>query len=145
MLVKFFYDYKIYIIIFIVLFIGYLVYPLFKHKNKNKKLFQEEDFDKTTNNKRLQAKKHAIEILQMFNITSIDKKLAGSTKNVTLSLNNPDSISDEDLIMEFSRLSDEATMFNPDWVKPGGIAGGKTTTRIDGIIWGLAYAPVLLK
>lgn len=54
--------------------------------------------------------------------------------------------SDEELIMEFSKFSDDNTVFHTSVMYPeGDITKSKETTRIEGIIWASLYAPEFIK
>lgn len=139
-------EITILIIVAIVLYLFYPLYkPLFKRKSKSKLTFETPDLDKVSKNIKSEAKKKAIEVLHNFGISYIEKDIAGNKKQVNLSITNPDSVSDGDVIMAFSRLSDETTTFQSDWTRPDGVAGKNETTEIDGIIWGLVYAPDFIR
>ena len=122
--------------------IGIIIICLFFLLRKtDKKSNNIDSIDETANQKRIRAKSEAIKILQSFSISYINKIIDGQPKAIALSVNYPDNVSDYDVIMSFSRLSDENTSFTSDWSYPDGRAGENESTYIDGIIWGLVFAP----
>jgi hypothetical protein len=136
----------IYVLGFAIILVLYITYPLYSKIFKPKKSIKKEsNFDNTISNMKFEAKKKAIEVLHSFGISYIEKDIAGSKKMVNLSITNPDNVSDDDVIMAFSRLSDEVTTFQSDWTRPEGVAGKNETTPIDGMIWGLVFAPDFIK
>lgn len=98
-------------------------------------------FDKNIELSRIEAKRKAISVLHKFNIQYINKIIGGEKKPVALSLGQPDAVNDDDIILAFSRLSDENTEFKSDWTFAEGRAGENYATYIDGIIWCLVFAP----
>ncbi|BAI81838.1 hypothetical protein DEFDS_P218 (plasmid) [Deferribacter desulfuricans SSM1] len=95
----------------------------------------------------IKAKQKAITILHKFGIKKLYKKdKEGNDIVENLFPEDAERISDEDIIYEFSKLADIRTRFNYDWTYPeGNAAESRRQSKIDGIIFLLAYCPEYVK
>jgi hypothetical protein len=76
----------------------------------------------------LAYRKLAIYVLQRFGLSKIE------------------DLSDEELIMEFSKMSDPAAIFDTSVNYPSGsILKARATTKVDGIIWANKFCPEFIK